>query len=199
MLQYAGQTPLRDARKITVGMVMYIVTDMLLGLMFFITYLWLRSWNTNDGWYPAGVHAPPSTDLLWPLIALLVSALAYSLAQYAIRLGWLNLVRGGLLAALIIVFGTLIWEIYSMGHLPFDQGDGSFASSYLLLLGYHIVHLAIAVFVGFGVTFRAFRGYYTAENHVGIDVVGVWWYWVVTFAALFWLIILMQPASLHYL
>jgi hypothetical protein len=67
-----------------------------------------------------------------------------------------------------------------------------------LLLGYHIVHLAVASLLGVGITIRALVGRYTAERHVGVTVVGVWWYWVVTFALLFWLLYLMQPASLYF-
>ena len=195
---YAGQSPSTEARKIRVGMIMYIATDVLLGIMFFITYIWLRQYNTNNLWFPPGVKAPPTTDLLWPTIALVVSAGAYVVAQLAVRFDMDLLFRLALLVALLIVLAVLIWEIIAMGHLPFTQSDGGFASSYLLLLGYHIVHLAVAVIVGVGITVRAFRGYYNAERHVGVDVVGVWWYWVVSFATLFWLLVLMQPASLFY-
>jgi heme/copper-type cytochrome/quinol oxidase subunit 3 len=170
----------------------------LLGIMFFITYLWLREYNTNNLWFPAGVKAPPSDDLLWPAIALLVSAAAYASAQIAIHFGRRILFTLALMLALLIMVGVLIWEINAMMNLPFTTTDGGFASSYLLLLGYHIVHLAVASLLGVGITIRALVGRYTAERHVGVTVVGVWWYWVVTFALLFWLLYLMQPASLYF-
>jgi cytochrome c oxidase subunit III len=165
--------------------------------MFFISYIWLRQYNTNNLWFPSGVKAPPASDLLWPAIALAVSAGAYALAQVAVRYDRGVMFRVSLLVALLIVLGVLIWEIIAMGHLPFSQSDGSFASSYLLILGYHILHLAIATIVGIGITVRAFRGYYSAQGHVGVDVAGVWWYWVVAFAVMFWLLALMQPPSLY--
>lgn len=195
---YAGQSPATEARKITVGIVMYIATDVLLGIMFFITYIWLRQYNTNNLWFPKGVTAPSSTEMLWPTIALVVSAGAYIVAQLAVRYDMHLLFRIATLVALLIVLGVLVWEIISMGRLPFTQTDGSFASSYLLLLGYHIVHLAVATIVGLGITIRAFRGLYNARSHVGVDVVGVWWYWIVAYAVLFWLLVLMQPPSLFY-
>ncbi|MGE5335433.1 MAG: cytochrome c oxidase subunit 3, partial [Nitrososphaerota archaeon] len=196
-LMYAGQTPVTEARKITVGIVMYIATDVLLAIMFFITYIWLRQYNTNNLWFPPGVKAPPISDLFWPAIVLAVSSGAYVAAQLAVRFNQQLLFRGSLLIALLIMFGVLVWEVYAMGHLPFTQTDGGFAVSYLLLLGYHIVHLAVAVLVGIGITVRGFRGYYDAARHVGVDVVGVWWHWVVLYSILFWLLVLMQPASLY--
>lgn len=197
-LMYAGQTPTTEARKISVGFGMYIATDVLLALMFFITYLWLRGYNTNNLWFPAGVKAPPSTDLLGPAIALAISSSAYAGAQIAIRFGRRTMCCLMLFIALVIVAGVLVWEVYAMGHLPFATTDGGFAVSYLLLLGYHIFHLAVAVLVGIGITIRALVGRYTAEHHVGVDVAGIWWHWVVTYAILFWLLYLMQPASLYY-
>ncbi len=195
---YAGQSPATEARKITIGMVMYIATDVLLGLMFIITYIWLRQYNTNNLWFPKGVVAPPSTELLWPAIALAVSSGAYALAQVTIRYNSQVLFCLSLLVAFLIMVGTLVWQFMDMTNLPITQADGSFASSYLLLSGYGLVHLAIATILGFAVTVRAFRGYYTAESHVGVDVIGVWWHWVVTFAIIFWLLVLLQPASLFY-
>ncbi len=195
---YAGESPVTEARKISVGIIMYIVTDVLLGLMFFISYIWLREYNTNNLWFPAGVKAPPASDLFWPDLALIVSAGAFVVAQLAVRYGRAVMFRVALLVALLIMLGVLIWEVINMGRLPFTQADGSFASSYLLILGYHILHMAIAVIVGFGITMRAFRGYYHAGSHVGLDVASVWWYWVVLFGVMFWLLVLMQPPSLYY-
>ncbi len=195
---YAGQSPATEARKITVGMVMYIATDVLLAMMFFITYIWLRQYNTNNLWFPKGVTAPPTIDLLWPAIALAVSSASYAVAQVAVRFGRRMLVILGLVVAFLIMLGVLIWQVITMGNLPFTTTDGGFAVSYLLLLGYHIFHLAVAVLVGFGVTVRAIRGIYTRDWHVGLDVGGVWWHWVVTYAIAFWLLVLLQPASLFY-
>ncbi len=196
LAMYAGQSPATESRKIMVGFAMYIATDVLLAIMFFITYIWLRQYNTNNLWFPSGTKAPPTTDLLWPAIALAVSSSAYVVAQLAVRYDRQTMFRLALLVAFVIMLGTLIWEVYAMGHLPMTQSDGGFAVSYLLLLGYHIFHLAIAVLVGIGISVRALRGYYNAEHHVGVDVAGIWWHWVVTYAILFWLLLLMQPASL---
>jgi len=195
---YAGESPATEARKISVGIIIYILTDVLLAIMFFVTYLWLRQTNTNNLWFPPGVTAVSHLELLWPAIALAVSSGCYIVAQLAVRYNMQLLFRIAILVALLIMLGVLVWEVVAMGHLPFTQYSGGYASSYLLLLGYHIVHMAVAVIVGVGITVRAFRGYYDATQHVGVDLAGVWWHWVVIFAIAFWLLVLMQPASLFY-
>lgn len=197
-LMYAGESPLTEARKITIGFAMYIATDVLLALMFFIGYMWLRQYNTSGLWYPPGVRAPSSFDLLWPAVALAISSLAYAGAQYAVRQGQQTLMRGLVVLAFLIMVGVMVWEIVNMGHLPMTNTDGSFAASYLLLLGYHIIHLMVAVLVGIGIVAHSLRGRFTQTAHVGLDVAGIWWHWVVTYAILFWLLVLMLPPSLYY-
>ena len=195
---YAGESPATEARKISVGIIIYILTDVLLAIMFFVTYIWLRQTNTNNLWFPPGVTGVSHLELLWPAIALAVSSGCYLVAQLAVRYNMQLLFRIAILVALLIMLGVLVWEVVAMGHLPFTQYSGGYASSYLLLLGYHIVHMGVAVIVGIGITVRAFRGYYDATQHVGVDLAGVWWHWVVIFAIAFWLLVLMQPASLFY-
>ncbi len=197
-LMYAGESPLTEARKITVGFAMYIATDVLLAIMFFIGYMWLRQYNTSGRWFPPGAHAPSSFDLLWPAVALAISSLAYAGAQYAVRVDRLALMRGLIVLAFLIMVGVMVWEIVNMGHLPMTNTDGSFAASYLLLLGYHIFHLMIAVLVGIGIVAHSLRGRFTPVAHVGLDVAGIWWHWVVAYAIFFWLLVLMLPPSLYY-
>jgi len=197
-LMYAGESPLTEARKITVGFAMYITTDVLLALMFFIGYMWLRQYNTSGLWYPPGVQAPSSFDLLWPTVALVISGLAYAGAQYAVRIDSLMLMRGLLILAFLIMVGVMVWEIVNMGHLPMTTTDGSFAAAYLLLLGYHIFHLMAAVLIGIGIVMQSLRGRFTAAGHVGLDVAGIWWYWVIAYSVIFWLLILTLPPALNY-
>ena len=197
-LMYAGESPLTEARKITIGFAMYIATDVLLAIMFFIGYMWLRQYDTSGRWFPAGVHAPSSFDLLWPAVALAISSGAYAGAQYAVRAGRQALMRALVALAFVIMVVVLVWEIVNMGHLPMTNTDGGFASAYLILLGYHIFHLMIAVLVGIGVVSHSLRGRYSLASHTGLDVAGIWWHWVVTYAILFWLLVLMLPPSLSY-
>lgn len=197
-LMYAGETPRTEARKITVGFAMYITTDVMLALMFFIGYMWLRQYNTSGLWYPPGVQAPSSFDLLWPTVALIISSLAYAGAQYAVRIGNLTLMRALLIVAFLIMVAVMVWEIIAMGHLPMTTTDGSFAAAYLLLIGYHIFHLMVAVLIGIGIVAQSLRGRFTREGHVGLDVAGIWWYWVAAYSVLFWLLILTLPPALNY-
>lgn len=197
-LMYAGENEYTEGRKVTVGFTMYIATDVILAIMFFIGYMWLRQYNTSGLWYPPGVQAPSSFDLLWPTVALACSSACYGGAQYAARINSQLLMRGLLVVAFLIMVGVMVWEIVNMGHLPMTTTDGSFAAAYLLLLGYHIFHLMVAVLIGIGIVAQSLRGRFGPMHHVGLDVAGIWWYWVTTYSLIFWVLYLTLPPALNY-
>lgn len=197
-LMYAGESEYTEGRKVMVGFAMYIATDVLLAIMFFIGYMWLRQYNTSGLWYPPGVQAPSSFDLLWPAVALVCSCVFYGGAQYATRIGAQFLMRILVTIAFLIVAGVMVWEIINMFHLPMTTTDGSFAAAYLLLLGYHIFHLMVAFLIGIGIVAQSMRGRFGPAHHIGLDVAGIWWYWVATYAVIFWVLYLTLPPALNY-
>jgi hypothetical protein len=65
-----------------------------------------------------------------------------------------------MVVAVLLYLLDFILQVVLMAHLPFTVAAGAFASSYILLSGYHVYHLAIALFLGAGVVNRALRGRY---------------------------------------
>jgi cytochrome c oxidase subunit 3 len=74
--------------------------------------------------------------------------------------------------------------------------DGSYASTYIMLSGYHVYHLLLALFLGLGITHRALRGRYTSSNTVGVTAIGYFWYWTALMPVLVALMILALPPQL---
>ncbi|HEX8037289.1 MAG TPA: cytochrome c oxidase subunit 3, partial [Ktedonobacterales bacterium] len=105
-------------------------------------------------------------------------------------------VRIGLALALLLAVVTLIWQIRFMGQQQFAAKDGSFASTYILLSGYHVYHLSIGVFLGLGLTVRALQGRYTRERHIGIVTIGYFWYWMALMPVLVTLMMALLPPKL---
>jgi cytochrome c oxidase subunit 3 len=80
--------------------------------------------------------------------------------------------------ATVLAIAALSGQIRFMGHLPFTTGDGSFASDYILLSGYHVYHLLLGIFLGIGVTIRAIRGRYSSDKTAGLSAISYYWYWM---------------------
>lgn len=167
-----------EAHKLRFGMGFYVITDAIFVLFLLVAYVWLRGYNVDNSFFPAGTKAPDAmmSYILTGIIVL--SAFFYYIAYAGIRRGSQGQLRSGLLIATLLVLVALIGQIRFQGNLPFVTNDGSFASIYIMLSSYHIYHMLIGLFLGLGVTHRAFRGRYAAGTPVGLQVIGYFWAWM---------------------
>lgn len=238
-----------EDRKVRVGMLFYTCNDIILAIFFFGSYVFLRGYNINDRWFPPGTSQPPFGFGTWIMILVVLGGVAYAAGEIMLHRGQQTLFRALMVVAVLLYLLDLILQVILMAHLPFTQASGSFASSYLLLSGYHIYHLAIALFLGAGIVNRAFRGRYmpamvvtenenqaarametggthdpfvierredgdetdgsaasaghagsvamATRNTTGIACIGYYWLWAAIYGIAFWLLILIQPPSLH--
>jgi cytochrome c oxidase subunit 3 len=193
----AGAGPMSNDRKLTLGMVFYILTDVEFVIFLFISYIWERSYNTDNGWFPiAGMRTPDTNTALILTGALVLSAVFYYIGYRGALANNQVLLRLGLLIALLVTVGTLVAQMRYMGDQQFATIDGTFASSWIMLNGYHVYHLAVGIFLGLAVTIRAFRGKYSAENHVGLNIIGYFWYWMALMPVLMAILLAVFPPQL---
>ncbi len=184
-----------EDRKVRFGMLLYVLADVALGIFFFASYVWLRAYNTGGGWRLKDIGPDPQTTLI--LTALIAaSALAYFVAYLGAVTGRQWALRIAIALALALVVANLIGTVNEMRAFNFVTQDGSFASVYLLLTGYHIYHMILAVILGIGVTVRALQGRYSADRHLGVSTVGYYWYWACSMAVALWLLIIILPPQL---
>jgi heme/copper-type cytochrome/quinol oxidase subunit 3 len=185
-----------DDAKVRLGMRFYVLTDIIFVAFLLISYIWLRAYNTGGSWFPKGTKLPDATTS-WVLTGLMVaSAVAYYLAYQGVRMSNQGLLRGGLAVATLLTIATLIGQLHFMANLPFVTTDGSFASAFILLSGYHVYHLFFGTFLGLGVTHRALRGRYAPDRTLGVVTVGYFWYWMAAFPVLVSLMMLVLPPQL---
>lgn len=194
---HAAAPAIDNDRKLRLGMLFYVLTDVTFAVFLLVAYVWLRAYNTNGGWFPFPGMALPDTTTTYALTGLIVvSAICYFAGFLGARGGSQLVARIGLALALLLALVALVWQIMFMGQQQFAAKDGSFASTYILLSGYHVYHLLIGVFLGLGVTVRAFQGRYTPERHVGLVAIGYFWYWMALFAVLVTLLMIVLPPNL---
>jgi heme/copper-type cytochrome/quinol oxidase subunit 3 len=215
-----------EDRKVRLGMLFYVLSDLILAYFFFGSYIFLRGYNTNDRWVPPPVahiigHGPV-TATAWIMGIAVAGGVSYAVGQWALHRELPRLFTWAMVAALVLYFVDLALQVYVMGHQHYDVTDGSFASSFSLLSGYHVYHMALGVFLGLGIVNRAFRGLYrrgggprmttkAADTHVGgedgresphvlpsprttgIACIGYYWYYAALYSVALWLLLLVQP------
>jgi cytochrome c oxidase subunit 3 len=184
-------------RKVRLGFLFYVLMDATFVLFLFASYVWLRAYDTGGGWFPfKGMRLPDQGTTNVLLVMIVVSAGSFYVAYLGARGGNQALLRIGLIVAFVLCATTLVGQIRFMGEQRFATKDGSFASIYILLSGYHVYHLAIGAFLGLGLTIRALQGRYSREHHLGLVTVGYFWYWMALMPLLVWLLLLALPPQL---
>lgn len=192
---HAAAQPMDEA-KVRLGMRFYVLTDIIFVAFLLVTYIWLRANNTDSSWFPQGTKLPDANTNNVLVVLMVLSGISYFVGYLGIRRGSQGQLRIGMLIALLLLIAALIGQIRYQGNLPFVTTDGSFASTFILLSSYHIYHLLIALFLGLGLTHRAFRGRYTQERMLGVVTIGYFWYWTVATPVLIWLMMMALPPKI---
>lgn len=163
------------------GVILLIVGDAFFTLSLVFTYLYLRGLNTNGLWMGKDVH-PVSTAFSWVIVLVVVASwAAYRWGERGgndkarIALGV------GVASALVLV--DVVMQVVQMVGAGFTPRDGAYASAWMALAGYHVVHLLLSLFLGIGIMNRARVGRF-AQTAWHVRLVGYWWSWLVLAAVL---------------
>lgn len=185
--------PFDSDRRVRLGMLFYVLTDVTFSVFLLVTYVWLRGYNTGGGWFPLKEQVPDQGTSVVLVALIVVSAVSFFVAYRGIAAGNQTILRAGLTLALVLLVATLVEQIRFMGQQQFSAADGSFASTFIVLSGYHIYHLCFGLFFGLGLTIRAFRGFYSRERHLGLITVGYFWYWMALYPVVVLLMMTLLP------
>jgi heme/copper-type cytochrome/quinol oxidase subunit 3 len=89
-------------------------------------------------------------------------------------LRWLGAtILGGSLFVGIQVYEYI--ELFHHGHLP---NVDIFWSTFYVMTGFHGAHVVVGVIWLICAWIKAFRGQYTAWNHLGLELAGLYWHFV---------------------
>ena len=74
--------------------------------------------------------------------------------------------------------GVQVYEYQHLIHKGFVPSEGLYGTTFYTMTGFHGFHVTVGVICMMFVTFRAFRGKYTAADHRGVEVIGLYWHFV---------------------
>ncbi|HEX6060070.1 MAG TPA: cytochrome c oxidase subunit 3 [Gemmatimonadaceae bacterium] len=130
--------------------------------------------------------APPGEVLNVPVTAvntflLICSSVTMVKAFAAAQHGRQRPMRLWLLATVLIgasFVGVQVYEYAELVGHGFVPSEGLYGSTFFTMTGFHGFHVTIGVICMIFVTWRAFRGRYTAADHRGVEVIGLYWHFV---------------------
>ena len=175
----------------TLGMWLFLGTEVLFFGVLFTTYAIYRAWYTE-------AFAAASHDLLiWAgttnTAVLITSSLTMALAVHAAQTGDRRRLLRFLTATIVLgttFLGIKAFEYYTgyvEGHLPgagfrfevkYFQHARIFFSLYYLMTGLHALHMVIGLGVMAVMLWLSWRGTITVEYHSPIEISGLYWHFV---------------------
>jgi cytochrome c oxidase subunit 3 len=161
----------------TLGMLLFIASEIMLFGSFFTIYFFVRVVADPPVWPPHGFHLPVFVAGVNTLI-LLTSSFTMHWALQAIKRGNRAGLQAGLVLTLALGLTFLLTQIREYSRVGFSPQDGAFGSVFYGLTGLHGAHVFVGLTLLTFATIRAFRGHFTAKDHRGVEISGIYWHFV---------------------
>ena len=171
------------------GMLLFIISEVMLFGAFFTAYFFIRVVN-GDQWFPVDGFELPKVIAGFNTAVLVSSSFTMHWALEGARNENRNALRVGLLTTFLLGLTFLTVQINEYVHLGFAPHDNAQATIFYGLTGLHGCHVFIGLTLLSFATIRAFRGHFTAKEHRGVEVPGIYWHfvdvmWIVVFFSVY--------------
>ena len=172
----------------TLGMLLFIISEIMIFGAFFTAYFFIRV-AQGDPW-PAPGNTIPVAVAAFNTAILISSSFTLHWAETSIKAGNRNGLRAGILSTLLLGATFLFVQLNEYVHLGFAPHDSAQATIFYGLTGLHGAHVCIGLILLSFATIRSFRGHYSAKDHKGLNVPGIYWHfvdimWIVVFTSVY--------------
>jgi cytochrome c oxidase subunit III len=160
------------------GILFLVIIEAIVFSTFIATYFYLRFHAPN--WPPAGEPLP---ELLLPTINTLVligSSLAVYYADSGIsKEGDVKRLKIGISLAIVFSATFLVLKVVEYHDSDYFWDTHAYGSIVWTMVIFHSAHVASVLLKGIVVLVMAFRGHFTRYRHLGVQVNGIYWHFVV--------------------
>jgi cytochrome c oxidase subunit III len=163
-----------DARVL--GMFLFIASEVMLFGSFFTAYFFIRVVNGYP-WPPHGFHLPVFVAGLNTGI-LLTSSATMHWALQSIKRGNRAGLKAGLTLTFLMGLTFLLTQVTEYARIGFAPKDNAFATIFFMLTGLHGAHVLVGLTLLAFANIRAYRGHYSPEHHLGVEIPGIYWHFV---------------------
>jgi len=175
----------------TLGILLFIVSEVMLFGAFFASYFFLRVISNDGGWPPEGFELPVAVAFVNTCI-LVSSSFTVHWALEAVRKGNRRGMQMGLALTWLLGATFLFIQLNEYIHIGFSGRDGSFGSIFYGLTGLHGAHVFVGLLLLSFANIRAWRGHFGPQekDHLGVEVPGIYWHfvdvmWIIVFVTVY--------------
>lgn len=158
------------------GMLLFIISEVMIFGAFFTAYFFIRVVSHNP-WPAHGTTLPAGPTGINTAI-LLSSSLTIHWALTSIKRGNRWGLKAGMVCTFLLGATFLTLQLNEYIHLGWAPHDSAQATVFYALTGLHGCHVFIGLCALLIVTIRSFRGHYSPERHLGMEVPGIYWHFV---------------------
>jgi cytochrome c oxidase subunit III len=177
--EHHGPPPANQSSRVEaqfLGMLLFIISEVMLFGAFFTAYFFIRVVN-HDAWPAKGEELPVAIAGVNTAI-LLSSSFTMHWALEGARNENRRAMRAGLLTTLLLGMTFLSVQINEYVHIGFAPQDNAQGTIFYSLTGLHGAHVFIGLTLLTFANVRARRGHFTAKEHRGVEVPGIYWHFV---------------------
>jgi len=170
------------------GMLLFIISELMLFGAFFTAYFFIRVVG-NAEWPAEGDHLPVAIAGVNTAI-LISSSFTMHWALEGARNENRAALRIGLLTTALLGLTFLTIQINEYVHIGFAPADHAQGTIFYGLTGLHGAHVFVGLTLLAMGTIRAYRGHFSAKDHQGIEIPGIYWHfvdvmWIVVYATVY--------------
>lgn len=190
------------AQGFRVGMALFILSE----VMFFAAFFWAffnaagdpklpleETWAIAEGvWPPKGIETFDAWDLPFlNTLVLLLSGTTVTWAHHAVLHNQRKELIQALTYTVALGFIFTLLQAYEYSHAAFGFTDGVYASTFYIATGFHGLHVIVGTIFLAVCLFRAKKGHFTPERHLGLEFAAWYWHfvdvvWLFLFVWVYW-------------
>ena len=159
------------------GMLLFIISEVMLFGAFFTAYFFIRV-VADSGWFPIDGKELPKVVAGINTAVLVSSSFTMHWALEGARRGNRRAMQVGLLTTAMLGLTFLSVQINEYVHIGFAPHDNAQGTIFYGLTGLHGAHVFSGLSLLTMATTRAFRGHFSAKEHRGVEVPGIYWHFV---------------------
>jgi cytochrome c oxidase subunit III len=171
------------------GMLLFIISEIMLFGAFFTAYFFVRVVGEAE-WFPFDRFELPVAIAAVNTGILLSSSFTMHWTLEGVRNENRRALQVGILTTFLLGLTFLTIQVNEYVHLGFAPSDNAQATVFYCLTGLHGCHVFVGLVLLAMVMVRSFRGHYSAKEHRGVEVPGIYWHfvdvmWIFVFSSLY--------------
>jgi cytochrome c oxidase subunit III len=177
--EHHGPPPAHQSSRVNpavLGMLLFIISEVMIFGAFFTAYFFIRVVGHAPWPHPGTTF--PKTVAAFNTCILISSSFTIHFAQESLRRNNRFGLKVGMVMTFLLGATFLFIQINEYVHIGFSPQDFAQGSVFYGLTGLHGAHVTIGLMLLAFVTIRSFRGHYSSEGYLGMEVPGIYWHFV---------------------